>query len=152
MKRGKLHAGLLSAMFLIAMAAMVAFSEAGTDWSGGGMPNVSPTPVPPAPGAPTVRVSLPASPDTTAPKTVPVQASTECAPVQQVECVQTTYVPVRTVRYYNVASASPQYNVGCAGQAANVGCQRIGLFNRFRARRALFHSNARAYASASCGG
>jgi len=153
MRRGKLHAWLLIAMFVIAFAAMVTFGEAGTNWNGS-TPNVSPSPIPPAPGAPTMQASL-ASADTTAPKGDPVQPDTECAVqcVQQVQCVQTQYVPVRTVRYYNVASAAPQYNVGCAGAAAvNVGCQRVGLLNRFRARRALFRSNAQAYAHVGCGG
>ena len=151
MQRGKLHAGLLVAMFVIAFAAMVTFGQAGTNWNGS-TPTASSSPLPPAPGAPTMQASL-ASADTTAPKGAPVQPDTECSVecVQQVQCVQTSYVPVRTVRYYNVASAAPQYNVGCVG-AANVGCSRVGLLNRFRARRALFRSNARAYAAVGCGG
>jgi len=155
MRRGKLHAGLLCAMFLIAIGFLASFGQAGTDWSGGGMPSLSPTPIPPAPGAPAVRVSLPASPDTAAPKFV----EPNCGGVAQqevqynVQCVQQCVVPVRTVRYYNVVSAAPvMHNVGCAGQAANIGCQRIGLLNRFRARRALFTANARAYAAVGCGG
>jgi hypothetical protein len=156
MRRGQLHAGLLCAMFIIAIAVLANLGQAGTDWMGGGKPSVSPTPIPPAPGAPTTDVSL-VSADTTAPKAVaPATTSAkavEC--VQQVECVQTqcVQVPVRTVRYYNVVSAAPvMHNVGCVGQAANVGCQRVGLLNRFRARRALFRANAHAYAAVGCGG
>jgi hypothetical protein len=155
MRRGQLHAGLLCAIFVIAIVALANLGQAGTDWMGGGKPNVSPTPLPPAPGAATTASLV--SADTTAPKAVEPNCGGVAQPVEcvQTQCVQTqcVQVPVRTVRYYNVVSAAPvMHNVGCVGQAANVGCQRVGLLNRLRARRALFRSNARAYATVGCGG
>ena len=151
MRHGKLHAGLLCAMFVIAIAAMATLGNAGTDWNGT-RPVATSSPLPPAPGSPTAQVAT-ASADTSSPKGLPVQPTTECAVqcvqtqcVQQVQCIQTHYVPVRTVRTYNVASAAPVANVGCAGRA------RIGILNRFRARRSLFRANAHVYASTGCGG
>lgn len=139
MKRGKLHAGLLCTMFIVALMAIASFGQAGTDWGQGVAPTASPSAlpddgVPPAPGTPAA-----ATPDTTSPKAQVECASVQCvAPVQcvqQVQCVQTEYVPVQRVRYYNVVSASPVASaapaaVGCAGY------QRVGLFQRWRARRA----------------
>ena len=151
MRHGKLHAGLLCLIFVIFVAMMVAFGEAGTNWDGQ-VPTASPSAVPghvdapPAPGY--VNAADTTAPKSVVPTTSSAPAMPECAQVQcaQVQCVQTTYVPVRTVRYYNVGCAAPQAEVGCAGRS------RIGVFGRLRARRSIFRAGVRGHAAVGCAG
>lgn len=157
MRRGRIHAALLTTVCLVFMAGLTAGGQAGTDWLGEtpAAPTPSPQPdlvmdaayrpqdVPPAPytgrlgdpvrGAPTDPVPEPPQPidDVNAEVQRLASAATSGpAPAREPTCGYAAPVRQCYVRpVYPVASAAP---IASAAPAR----ARVGLFSRWRARRA----------------